>query len=154
MNKSKKQELLIFLTIVGIASFFRFYLMVPIATMGTILSPILGILTIMGLYLLTRELFEWRIAAVASYLMAISSWHINFSRIESISIIIPFILVYTFYFIWRGLKHSYLADFVMAGIFGGLACLLISSDFMSAYFMFLVAIIVLVLFLNHWWYLK
>src|SRR3990167_3285189 len=106
MLKTKKQELRIFLAIIGIASFFRLYLMVPIATMGTIISPIVGILTVIGLYLLTRELFEWRLAAITSYLTAISFWHVNFSRMDSTAIIIPFILVYTFYFLWKGLKHN------------------------------------------------
>ena len=124
MNKGRKQELLIFLIIVGIASFFRLYLMVPIATMGTIISPIIGILTVIGLYLLVKELFEWRLAAIASYLMAISFWHVSFSKIESPTIMIPLVLVYAFYFIWKGLKHDHFPSFVIAGIFVGLGAYL------------------------------
>src|SRR3989344_9632668 len=93
MTKLKKQELSIFLVIVGVASFFRLYLMVPIVAMGTILPPLIGILTVVGLYLLTKQLFEWRLAAIASYLMAISFWHVNFSRTELSAVLVTFILV-------------------------------------------------------------
>lgn len=154
MLKSKKQELTIFLIIVGIASFFRLYLMMPIAAMGTIISPIIGILTVIGLYVLTKEIFEWRLAAIAAYLAAISFWHVNFSRMESTAIMVPFILVYAFYFLWKGLKHNHLPSFIIAGIFGGLAYLPTGRDFIPTSSMFLAPLVAIVLFLNYWWYLK
>src|SRR3989338_1560715 len=147
MTKFKKQELFIFLIIVGVASFFRLYMMVPIATMGTIFPPLIGVLTIIGLYLLVKELFEWRLAAIASYLAAISFWHVSFSRMEDSAIIIPFVLVYTFYFLWKGLKHNHRPDFAMAGIFGGLGFYTNTSFYTTP-------IVVMLLFLNYWWYLK
>ena len=152
MTKPKKQELSIFLIIVGIASFFRLYQL----NISFEILPVslLGILTIIGLYLLTRTLFEWRVAAITSYLGAISLWHVDFSRTESLEVIVPFILVYAFYFIWRGLKHSRMADFVMAGLFGGLACLPAGRDFLPVSLLFLATLIVLMLFVNYWWYLK
>ena len=157
MTRTKKQELVIFLTIVGVAAFFRLYLMVPIATMGTIISPLIGIFSIIGLYLLTRELFEWRLAAIASYLMAISFWHVSFSRMETKIIIIPFILVYTFYFLWKGLKHNHQPSFIIAGIFGGLGTypnLNVQSVQSSVFNILLGPFIAIVLFINYWWYLK
>lgn len=149
MTKSKKQELTIFLIIVGIASFFRFYQLD-----APIFSVTAGIITVVGLYVLTKEIFEWRLAAIAAYLTAISFWHVNFSRMESKIIMIPLILVYAFYFLWKGLKNNHLPSFVIAGIFGGLACLPAGRDFMPAYFIFLAPLIAIVLFLNYWWYLK
>ena len=158
MIKTKKQELIIFLIITGVSSFFRLYQLIPALTPGLnisiILSPAVGILTVIGIYLLTKELFEWRLAAIASYLTAISFWHVNFSRMDSTAIIIPFILVYTFYFLWKGLKHNHLINFIIAGIFSGLACLPASRDLMPVSFIFLTALVVLVLFINYWWYLK
>ncbi len=145
--KIKKQELTIFFIIVGIASFFRLFLMVPIVTMGTIISPITGTLTVIGLYLLVRELFEWRLASIASYLMAISFWHVNFSRIESGSVMVPFILVYVFYFLWKGIKKSHLPDFFVAGLFGGVGFYTSSSYYVAP-------IIAIILFVNYWQYLK
>ena len=154
MLKTKKQELVIFLIIVGIAAFFRLYLMVPIVTMGTIRSPIIGILTVIGLYLLTKQLFEWRLAAIASYLTAISFWHVSFSRMESTAIMIPFILVYSFYFLWKGLKHNHLSYFVIAGIFGSLGIYLNVNVQSSVLNIWLASFIVITLFVNYWWYLK
>lgn len=143
MIKSKKQELTIFLIIVGVASFFRLYQL----DISGILPATIGILTVIGVYLLTKELFEWRIAAVAAYLMAISFWHVNFSRTELVAILAPFILVYAFYFLWKGLKHGHLFSFIIAGIFGGLS-------FYTYTFCYLVPLIAIILFINYWWYLK
>ena len=98
MAKSKKQELTIFFIIVGIASFFRLYQI----NASEMFSAIIGVLTVVGIYLLTKELFEWRIAAIASYLGAISFWHVSFSRTESTAVLVPFVLVYTFFFLWKG----------------------------------------------------
>ena len=43
-------------------------------------SAAIGILTIFGLYLLTKELFTKNIALFSSLFLATSFWHINFSR--------------------------------------------------------------------------
>ncbi len=85
-----------------------------------IVSALFGILTVVGLYLLAREIFEWRIAALSSFLLAISFWHVNFSRIGFRAIMLPFIMVYGFYFLWRAIKNCHLPDFILAGIIGGL----------------------------------
>src|SRR3989344_1817529 len=64
-----------------------------------IVSAIIGTLTVIGLYLLTRRLFDWRMAAVSSFFLAVSFWHVNFSRIGFRAIMLPFILVWAFYFL-------------------------------------------------------
>lgn len=110
-------------------------------------SAIFGILTVAGLYLLTRKIFTWRIAAVASFFMAVSFWHVNFSRIGFRAIMLPFILVWAFYFLWRGLKSGHLREFLIAGIIGGMG--------FYTYFSFRIApLIVLLMFWNYWSYLK
>jgi len=143
MIKIKKQELVIFLTTVGIASFFRLYQL----NTSIIFSATLGILTVIGLYLLVKELFEWRLASIAGYLMAISFWHVSFSRTLNAEIMVPFVLVYLFYFLWRGIKKSHLPDFFVAGLFTGIGF----YTFLSFYVAPIVAII---LFINYWQYLK
>lgn len=112
-----------------------------------IVSAIIGILTVAGLYLLVRELFEWRLAAIASFLMAVSFWHVNFSRIGFRAIMLPFIPVYVFYFLWKGMKHNHLPDFLIAGIFGGIG-------FYTYISYRVVPLIAIVLFVSYWWYLK
>ncbi len=110
-------------------------------------SGIFGVLTVLGLYLLARELFDWRAAGVSSFLLAISFWHVNFSRIGFDGIMVPFILVYLFYFLWRGLRRNTYLDFLWAGLFTGLG--------FYAYSAYRVApLIIVAVFGAYWWFLK
>lgn len=43
-------------------------------------SALFGILGVLGIYLLTKELIDERIAQIAAFLLAISPWHLHFSR--------------------------------------------------------------------------
>ncbi|MFC1625338.1 ArnT family glycosyltransferase [Patescibacteria group bacterium] len=78
-----------------------------------LVSTIFGILTILGLFLLTRKLFNDRIALFSSFFLAISFWHIIFSRIGFRAIMAPFFLVWAFYFLYS--KRA-----VLAGLLFGL----------------------------------
>lgn len=65
-------------------------------------SAIFGILTVLGLYFLARELFKKEsIALFASFFLAASYWHINFSRIGFRAIMAPFFLVWGLWLLWR-----------------------------------------------------
>ncbi len=76
-----------------------------------VVSAIFGILTILGLYLMTRELlqktteYHERIALFAAFFMATLFWHINFSRIGFRAITVPFWLVWSFYWIFRMIRE-------------------------------------------------
>ncbi len=160
MAKIQKQESAIFLIVIGVAILFRMYgldTLPPIFENKLlslrVFSALIGILTIIGTYLLTKEMFNWKLASIASYLMAISFWHVNLSRTENIAIMIPFLMVYTFFFLWRGIKTNNFYNFVMAGIFGGLACLPTGRDLVFTPFT-LTPFIVVAVFVNYWWYLK
>jgi 4-amino-4-deoxy-L-arabinose transferase-like glycosyltransferase len=60
---------------------------------------------------------------------------------------LPFILVWAFYFLWRGLRNGHLKEFFIAGLIGGIG--------FYTYFSFRIApLIVIILFFNYWWYLK
>ena len=85
-----------------------------------LVSAIAGILTVLGLYFLTKRLFNWQIAAISSFLLAISFWHVNFSRIAFAGILTPLCLVWGLYFFWVGLSSSRLRHFAIGGIFWGL----------------------------------
>lgn len=63
-------------------------------------SAIFGILTVLGIFFLTKELFQSdRMGLFASFFLATSFWHINFSRIGFRAIMAPFFLVWSFYFL-------------------------------------------------------
>lgn len=93
-------------------------------------SAIFGILTVLGIYFLARELFrnDERVALLAAFLLATSFWHIIFSRIAFRAIMAPFFLVWATYFLLLALRKSktspptrrYLLPAALGGIFLGL----------------------------------
>lgn len=83
-------------------------------------SMVVGILTVLGFFLLGRQLFSDEVALVSAALLATSFWHTVFSRIGFRAILLPFVLVWLFYFFVRGLKRGTVSDFVLAGLFFGL----------------------------------
>ncbi len=93
-----------------------------------IVSGIFGSLTVLGLYFLTKELFgEQLIAFFASFFLATSFWHINFSSIGFRAIMAPFFLVWGTWLIWRianrssePTKWKTVAQIILAGLVFGL----------------------------------
>lgn len=85
-----------------------------------IVAAIAGILTVLGLYLLAKELFEKNgrfIALLSSFFLAVSFWHVNFSRIGFRAILIPFVMVFAFYFFAKGFKTGKMRWLLPAGLF-------------------------------------
>jgi len=110
-----------------------------------IVAAIIGIFTILGLYLLAREVLNKNIALLSSFFLAISFWHTNFSRIGFRAIFLPFILVFSFYFLLKGLRQKKLLDFITAGIFFGLG--------FYTYISFRVAPLMLLAILIPYWFI-
>jgi 4-amino-4-deoxy-L-arabinose transferase-like glycosyltransferase len=90
----------------------------------------IGVLTVLGLYLLTKELFRQspiynlqsaiKIALFSSFFLAVSFWHTNLSRIGFRAILLPFVLVFSFYFLFKAFRKKSVFDAMLAGIFFGL----------------------------------
>lgn len=90
-----------------------------------VISAIAGILTVYGVFLLTREIFWSRnganaIALLSSFFLAISFWHINFSRISFRAILVPLVMTFAFYFLLKGFRTNTVKNFVISGIIFGL----------------------------------
>jgi len=84
-------------------------------------SIIFGTLTVLGVFLLAKELFKsYAAGLIGAYLIAFSYWAINFSRIGFRAIMVPFLLSFAFYFIFKGLRTKKLHTFVIAGLIYGL----------------------------------
>jgi len=110
-------------------------------------SAFIGILTVLFLYLLAKEMFNWQIASLASFFMAISFWHVNFSRIAFRGILVPLFTILVAYFLWRGFKYLKNRDFLLSGVFLGLG--------MYTYIPFrLMPFVVMVLLLVFWQKIK
>jgi 4-amino-4-deoxy-L-arabinose transferase-like glycosyltransferase len=91
-----------------------------------IVSAIFGIFTVLGVYLLAKQIFKRinqnyeLIALISSFFLAISFWHVNFSRIGFRAIMVPFFLAYGFYFLFKALDDKKTLFAVLSGIFFGL----------------------------------
>ncbi len=76
-----------------------------------------GILTVLVIYYLVKELFDKQTALIASLLLAISPWHIQFSRIAFRAILIPLLFCLALLFFVKSFqKPKYLP--ISALIFG------------------------------------
>jgi 4-amino-4-deoxy-L-arabinose transferase-like glycosyltransferase len=91
-----------------------------------VVSAIIGVLTVLGLYLLIKELFHQeknfreKVALFSSFFLAVSFWHTNFSRIGFRVILLPLVLVFSFYFLFKAFRKKSIFDSILAGIFFGL----------------------------------
>lgn len=84
-------------------------------------SIIFGTLAVLGTYLFTKELFRnRRIGLISSFLIAVSFWAINFSRISFRANMLPAVLTFAFYFLFKGLRTKKWYDFAIGGLIFGL----------------------------------
>lgn len=87
-----------------------------------IVSALFGVFTVLGVYFLTKTIFQKKtvLALSATAMLAFSFWHINFSRIGFRAIMVPFCLVWSFYFIIIAWEKKKIWPAIMAGIFFGI----------------------------------
>lgn len=105
---------------------------------------IIGILTVLGVFLLTLEMFRKKsLALLAAFFVAVSFWHINFSRINFRAIMLPLVLSFSFYFLFLGMRKKNLWPFLASGIVFG-------AGFYT-YTSFRLAPIILFSILFFWW---
>src|SRR5438093_10097562 len=83
------------------------------------MSGIIGVLTVLGVYLLADEVFGPEMAVLSSGLLAASFWHTVFSRIGFRAILAPFFAVWGFYFFMRGHRSRKLWTYAVSGLFWG-----------------------------------
>ncbi|MBP7060589.1 MAG: glycosyltransferase family 39 protein [Candidatus Moranbacteria bacterium] len=84
-------------------------------------SILFGTLSVLGIYLLGRELFHRKSAGLmAAFMLATSYWAINFSRIGFRAIMVTFLMTFSFFFFFRGLRTHKLSQFLLSGLLFGL----------------------------------
>lgn len=103
-----------------------FYLLGVSAFSIRVVSAVVGIATVPALYFLVKEMFPQGKdglsrygGLLAAFILAISYWHVNFSREGFRLILLPFIEVLTFYFLWRGVWRREKASFACSGFLLG-----------------------------------
>jgi 4-amino-4-deoxy-L-arabinose transferase-like glycosyltransferase len=98
-------------------------------------SVIQGCLSVGLLYGIARRLFSLQVAILAALLLATAQMAVHYSRIGNNYVQALFIGLLLLYFLLRGLQSGHPADFLVAGLSGGLAL----SVYYSARFTLLVA---------------
>lgn len=78
-------------------------------------SIVTGLATLVVVYLFAREAFDRRVALLAMALLAVTRWHINYSRIAFEAILSPFFALCTFYFLFKGLRTGGLVLYAASG---------------------------------------
>jgi len=81
-------------------------------------SAIWGVATIFIAFLLGRELFDSRVGLLTSLFLALSPWHMHFSRLGYRAITLPFFITLGLYLLHKGLKDkkSFLAGAAVMGL--------------------------------------
>lgn len=81
---------------------------------------VLGILTIPAAYLLYRTMFNARAAALGAALLAISHWHIHYSRTAFMLISMPLVVALALFLLFKGFRSQRWAYFPAGGVLLGL----------------------------------
>lgn len=79
-------------------------------------SVIFGVGLIIPLFFLIKNLFDTKLAAITTFLVAVSGWHITISKTGWRAITVPFFATLLFYFYFRGIKSKKTSDFIIAGV--------------------------------------
>lgn len=138
-----------------------------------VVSALFGTLTILGIYLLAKELFpenrndnsglppgslnlfknwkfeigNYKVALLSSFFLATSYWHINFSRIGFRAILVSFFATFGMYWLMRGLRTGKLSNIAFAGVFIGLGF----HTYPAFRLMLFVALLPLIFEFIRWW---
>ena len=105
-------------------------------------TTVAGVLTVVFVYLLARELFDLRVAVLATFFLAIMRWHVNVSRFGMHGVFTPLFMTAMFYFLVRALKGKRFLNFVAAGVMAGIR--------LQGYYSFLLVPGVVALYLLHY----
>jgi len=109
-----------------------------------LVPAVIGVLTVLGVYLVAWEMFRKKnVALLSAFFTATSFWHINFSRINFRAIMLPLVLCYSFYFLFLGFKNKKWWPFILSGIVFG-------AGFYT-YTSFRLAVLILATVLFFWW---
>ena len=83
--------------------FIKFFGLNPLG--ARIISSVIGTLTVLITYYLSKEIFNQKIGLFSSFLLAISPWHIHFSRVTFRAILVPCIFCLGLLFFIKSFKY-------------------------------------------------
>lgn len=115
-------------------------------------SVIIGTITLILFYFLVKRLFNENLALLSVFLLAISKWHLMFSRLSFRTILTPLFAILIYYFLYQGLmkirnqNKLYYLPFIISGFFLGLG--------MYTYIAFRIMPILILIYFIYEWYQK
>ena len=118
-----------------IALYARFFGLSHFAIKAT--GALVGLLTILALYLLARELFDREVALYAAAFLALGRWPVILSRTGYRAVTMPLFVILVLYFLVRALHTCRPLDFGLAGL-----CLGLGMYTYSAFLLMPVAVLV------------
>ncbi len=143
-QSKNSREAFVVLIIFIVAVFFRFYDF----SSYMFWSAIVGVVSVLGIYLLCKQLFgNWHMAAMTSYLTAISFWHVTLSRLDDCRILALLLMLLSVYFFWKGKTTTHFVDCALAGILLGVSIYYYPNAWLMVF-------VILVVMLGHLYVLK
>ncbi|MBL8077485.1 MAG: glycosyltransferase family 39 protein [Anaerolineales bacterium] len=109
------------------------------------ISVMFGLATVGAAYLTGKELFNQKFGLVVAFLMAISRWDINWSRIGMHGVTVPFFELMAVGFLLRAFRRQSLIDYAISGLSMGFGLCFYPP---LRFFPFVVALFLVVLWLN------
>jgi 4-amino-4-deoxy-L-arabinose transferase-like glycosyltransferase len=80
-----------------------------------------GLAIVLVFYFLARQMFGVPAAQIGTFFLAISRWHVHFSRLAFVEIVpVPLFEALVIYFLWQGLRDGHRLHYVFAGLSLGL----------------------------------
>jgi 4-amino-4-deoxy-L-arabinose transferase-like glycosyltransferase len=127
------QQAVFFPTNFGREALFSYLVALYLALFGVstqamyVVSAVVGVLTVLAVYLLAEELFVEEKGLLhqfggllAALVIALAYWHLNWSRFGVRAILVPLISALTFFLLWRGLRTGSRWSLAASGFFLGL----------------------------------
>ncbi|HUW24515.1 MAG TPA: glycosyltransferase family 39 protein [Patescibacteria group bacterium] len=85
-----------------------------------ITTALIGLAGVLAIYFLGKELVDKKVGLLAAFFLAISRWHLTFSRLGLRAILMPLFVSLVFIFFLKSIRKLKLVDFLVTGLFLGL----------------------------------
>ncbi len=92
-----------------------------VTLLGRVLSALFDLATIVVVYVIGRRLFDWRIGALAAFLVAVTPMHVQQSHFFTMDTFVVFFVMVAFYYAVRTAQEGGTLNYVLMGLFYGLS---------------------------------
>lgn len=102
------------------------------------ISALVGFFTVVGFFFFLRKLrFSLALSLLGTFFLSFSFWHVNLSRLALGEVFIPFVIIWSLYFLLLGFSSKRYLSFVLSGAIFGAGTLLYPLLFLALIIPFL-----------------